>query len=130
MSSTNPLKGIGLQESRSGSDAELGVRKAQVARHVDDAVHSDCVVDQLLEGYVKSLVAVFAVGVRALGLHDLAGGDVEAPTQEQTVSDLGEGTWRVGAPDAPERLRASPAPEGEVVMVQRDNCPYSRVFTP
>ena len=46
------------------------------------------------------------------------------------MSDLGEGTWLVGAPDAPERLRAGPAPEGEVVMVQRDSYPYSRVFTP
>ncbi len=63
-------------------------------------------------------------------LYLAAGDDVEAPTEEQPLSALREGTWRVGAPDAPERLHAGPARGGEVVLVERDNCPYSRVFTP
>lgn len=64
-------------------------------------------------------------------LYLAAGDDVEAPDDELALIQLDEDHWRIGSdPWLPERLVAGRARNGSVVVITRDTCPYSRVFSP
>ena len=68
--------------------------------------------------------------IRRLGTRWLVAGDgVEAPFEElELVDDPGDPgrVWRLGSPDAPERLVVLSKRDGEVIRVARDGCVYSR----
>lgn len=61
----------------------------------------------------------------------IASGGVEAPTSDEELVPVGEATFRIGS-DAwrPERLTGVATVEGQVVVLERDGCAYSRTFTP
>ncbi|MEO9180636.1 MAG: serine hydrolase domain-containing protein [Acidimicrobiales bacterium] len=60
-----------------------------------------------------------------------APGGVEAPCDDEELTEIENGILRVGSdPTLPERLLLGPIRQGEVVSVNRDGCWYSRVFSP
>ncbi|MDQ1123477.1 serine hydrolase domain-containing protein [Microbacterium trichothecenolyticum] len=61
----------------------------------------------------------------------LAPRGVEAPTDDQILVPLHDGTYRISAdPAAPERLRFGPVVDDACTWVDRDGCIYSRTASP
>jgi D-alanyl-D-alanine carboxypeptidase len=73
----------------------------------------------------------FRIVQRAGRLFLIAPGGVEAPTADEELVPVSDATFRIGDDTwRPERLTRVATVEGQVVVLDRDGCAYSRTFTP
>jgi D-alanyl-D-alanine carboxypeptidase len=73
----------------------------------------------------------FRIVLRDGALRLVAPGGVEAPGEEQLLVELQPGVFRIGEPEwLPERLSLVAEVTGQVILLDRDGCAYSRTFTP